>query len=575
MDTIGEERKDSINEELLKEVRQNGGRLRLDFGNPLHYKHILNFLGSENNKNSWNDLQKASGSELLKAVEKQRERDRLPKEKPLGIAKTGTEDIPPVDENTNQFYIMAPGCKKGGLSKKLMKADKTAAADTSVIMQTMVSYRKLQAGIATEIKMRDKDTGELISTEYAKAKDCKELMAAIHGDYDKFKGEKEKHVFGIGTVFLVGENENRETVCKAEVAVTNEYSIMGDDDLVQEFKVIDPVIKRSNPPENKIIVSYKRDTIVKEFDYSIENEPKNNRITLMLPVAFSVTSKEDVTIVDLDRDRGFRLYFDNPYGGQNHYSNSLDKADIKFETIDGKVRKMTVILPENWATVLDFSQLENKINVDMKIYGEFNILVSWMGIEMSVSVSFRTDTSSSFEDVRNKLVPPIFMQWGCIGRGTRIKRINTQTGEIEEVKAEKLNINDTVLSINRRAAVIRNIVTGKDSFIWKIRTKEHEIRLSSTHSVRTGRGWLPVSELRSDDLICTEEGYEKLLSFDYVKYGAEVYNFIFKEETPMFGNGILIGDFMMQQRIRAFNNENAHFSEKTRIAAEELMSLLP
>ena len=47
---------------------------------------------------------------------------------------------------------------------------------------------------------------------------------------------------------------------------------------------------------------------------------------------------------------------------------------------------------------------------------------------------------------------------------------------------------------------------------------------------------------------------------------------MFDEETPIYSNGFLVGDYAMQQRIRP-KRDQIEFSEKTKKIAEELYQL--
>lgn len=565
---------DFINPLLIEEAMKNGGSLDLDFSNSLHYEHIMNVMGLKEDNGS-NLIRGYGNSELMEVLETQKERDANKKVKlaMLMAEKASNEDSDKSEEEDRSvFYITAPICKSASAPANL-----AADGNNLAIMTTAVAkYSEVKAGITSNVTLRDGKTGKKFASCFSKIRDSNELVSGLDGDYSEFMGKTAKSITGFGTSIAIGEDDNGETDCSAKLTAQTDFTVMGGDDAIEEFTVIDPHVKRPGKPKNEPIkVSYKRNTQMGEYDYSIPNEPSNNKIKLILPVSFSVQSTESVTIVDLDRDRGARLYFDDPKGGQCQYCNDLDNAEVVFENIGGKTRKMTVKLPQDWNTLYDFTLLENKVSVNMSIYAEFYVKLRLdEGIDISLSVTFKNDNTTTFEDTRNKLIPQIYMQWGCIGKDTLVRRYDEDAGNIENALVSELKINDVVMLPNGNKAVVRDIVTGDDGYIWDIVTSKHKIKLSPSHSICTERGWIPVSDIRTDDKIATEDGLEEIIAFDYVPYNQKVYNFIFDEETPIYGNGILIGDYKMQQRIRSVMEKKVDFSKKTYKAVDELFDLM-
>ncbi|HAU85724.1 MAG TPA: hypothetical protein DCW90_09525, partial [Lachnospiraceae bacterium] len=144
-------------------------------------------------------------------------------------------------------------------------------------------------------------------------------------------------------------------------------------------------------------------------------------------------------------------------------------------------------------------------------------------------------------------------------------------------RVSELSVGEYVCNQKGEPCQIRDIITGYEEEIYQIHTKSgKEIKLTNTHSIciqQDGESkWICVCDLREGQKAVMLQGEEEVSYINIIPYKDTVYNLMFDEETPIYSNGFLVGDYAMQQRIRP-KRDQIEFSEKTRKIADELYQL--
>ena len=82
-----------------------------------------------------------------------------------------------------------------------------------------------------------------------------------------------------------------------------------------------------------------------------------------------------------------------------------------------------------------------------------------------------------------------------------------------------------------------------------------KVLATAGHPIVTSRGSIAAKDLTADDTVKTINGYEALSNLRTVSYNDTVYNLKFAEESNIICDGIIVGDFGMQQSIEDSKKE--------------------
>lgn len=117
-----------------------------------------------------------------------------------------------------------------------------------------------------------------------------------------------------------------------------------------------------------------------------------------------------------------------------------------------------------------------------------------------------------------------------------------------------LRIGD-IVKTEGRYSKITNIYRGREESLIEIKTITGiSIQLTNDHVVMSDNGWKEVSKLKVGDTLCTDGGYDKIESTEYVS-GGEVYDFeIEPEGTGIYANDIVIGYFSISNSFELRTN---------------------
>lgn len=555
---------ETLYRKLVKDALNQGGVLDLDLRNPEHYEFILNSLFQDNALNSGR-LKGEKPSALLEFIQSEHNKPCL-EQKNEQIKIVNSQNYAVGAKDT--AYVEVPVVKKQNhVSQKL----KSQTNEEYEISKVVASYTKMQAGVRVNASLYNLETEEQVGNCFHTQENTQNVSAPMYGDFGALVGKEVNHYEASATLVSIGEDDRKNTVMSAKLYANNQFAVSAKTDYITKFEVLDPAIKVPDPKYSQIRVSYKRDSQMGYFDYSYDNQPINDAIKLILPVKFRVKVNRDIcSIVGLDEDLGYRLYFQHPNGGLVEYYYYMGDDTKRSIEITENNSEMVVTFDKDWQTLLAFDNLKNAVSTNLDIYGQFNVCVEDQLGKFPISISFKSNGESF--DLLNVSVPQIYMQWGCLGKDTMISMADGSRRRISE-----LQIGESVQNVNYKPCQIMDIITGDEQEIYQIHTKSgKEIKLTDTHSIciqQNGESqWICVCDLKERQKIVMEHGVEEVSFIDVIPYHDKVYNLVFNQETPIYGNEFLVGDYMMQQRIHP-EKEQVEFTEKTRKLADELCQL--
>lgn len=558
-----------LHKKLVENALAQGGELELDLRNPEHYEYIMGTLYKDRKlKSAMANEEKQSA--LYEFIQAEHNKPYTEPKRALKNASDGEEYTKgPQDTAFVQVPVMANQRKAASKLKGQQNG-----ADT--VSQVIGSYTRRQAAVLVNATIYDVNTEEQIASCAGNEKDTDYVIVPMSGNVGALVGKEENKYETSAVLISVSEDNSNNTVMNARMYANDQFSVLGESSYIKNFEMIDPVIKDTSKGYSEVRVSYNRDSNMGYYDYSYDNSPVNDAIKLLLKVGFKVeVDTQFCSLVGLDEDLGFRLYFQHPDGGMIKYyymgKESLKKVELIKDKATGKNGGMIVSLDDDWRAKLPFKDLEGAVSAELDIYGQFNVLVRMDNFgTFPISISFKSNGTAF--DAMNISVPKIYMQWGCLGKDSMIERPDGTQKRVSE-----LSVGEYVCNQKGEPCQIRDIITGYEEEIYQIHTKTgKEIKLTNTHSIciqQDGESkWICVCDLREGQKAVMLQGEEEVSYINIIPYKDTVYNLMFDKETPIYSNGFLVGDYAMQQRIRP-KRDQIEFSEKTRKIADELYQL--
>lgn len=567
-----------LKREIRKEVEQNNGRLTLDTRNKKHMDYMLEILGGE-------DKLKQTSPGIYSLLNKQGEGLISLEEE----AKDGLCDSLKV---RNLAFVGQP-------------ADSRAENSSQYRITTNVSasYVNNKNTVIIKIEIWDVEMDRAIYTDQSNVAlqdDNMYYKTFICDIYDNLPKDGKLYQVLISSVKL-GENKYREAILGGDISSFSEVYISNPEDIVDEFKTIDPVVSRDinkDRPEykertkDKIVVVYQREGELLNYDYhSDENliigSGDTEQVKVWLPVKFSLSVKEgffigqtdetgklDTKAGYLNKAAGFQVELErvDKKGGVVHHYCNFEEIVQKVEVFDnqGWPKRVTWSLPEHWNDVLQRQGLSGRFT-GADIYARFYALISKKGSKMPVSTTLIMQSLMTTPTKTSINSKELYIQWGCLEENTLILMADGTKKPIKELK-----IGEMVYSAEKKPARIIDIYHGKDSHIWELTGKGgNRLLASRTHPVITETGPKRMHELKAGDLIQTVDKKEEILSITELAEEVVVYNLQFEEETCFFGNGFTVGDYDMQQEMESsrMKQEKKEFAPGTIALGRELRQL--
>jgi len=136
---------------------------------------------------------------------------------------------------------------------------------------------------------------------------------------------------------------------------------------------------------------------------------------------------------------------------------------------------------------------------------------------------------------------------GGIAQDTLIMKVDST-----ETRVSSLLEDEFVLSNNRIGKQIMSVITGTARNLVLIKTSTGKsLLIGGDQPIKTTFGWMPVNELQVGAFVYCTDGLEMIVEINVQTYNSKIYNLAFNEEIGIYGNGIVIGDYTMMQRMKS------------------------
>lgn len=432
-----------------------------------------------------------------------------------------------------------------------LNIDEIYSDSNGIISMVRGNFEEKQDFLAIIADVFDAKTGTLIDTigEY--------YEDVIHGEIRFLSDHQLAKKFSKGDIrisasFAWSNGGKTITEVQRELQVSQFYN---NTSIISDVNVTAPRAKDLK----QTIVLYDRDPFISEkTDYHYNNvvSPDRQSAKIMLPFRGSASVRRENPEEDKFKITGlFKLVTPEMYvilenGSHVSYQNPAGILEQIQVSDDGK--EISWDFNDDWHALLDLRFFNAKTIVDFTCIFALSvvdknrpnhILHPKIMITSAGSQSGIPRLSGSGVNEIEK----IMIQWGCLSRDTLIQMSDGSRKAIENIQ-----IGESILTNDNRAVKICDIVTGHEADLIYLETYNgHSLRLTDDHPVKTARGTVKAGKLTAKDFVLTEEGESQIKYLYYVPYDDCVYNLCLEQESILNCNGIMAGDFDMQNHAAA------------------------
>ncbi|GAA0134494.1 hypothetical protein YSY43_13340 [Paenibacillus sp. YSY-4.3] len=523
---------------VLGQIDPDTGMLELDFADDDHYRF---FLSQVSGLESFNQKHPHLASALQNLRTK-------PLQRSVNVPADGYHEGPEDKIAVENMIFHA---------RQTLQTDPSLAAsiEGTTMAVIMADYVEVKDQIAVVSQLYDVTNQMLLHTTAEDVVNSSKYKGTIQADYPQYFQDTPREFLIQSTFYCskIAENESEFAQLKGYVTKSVGFTLKGNTEMIKSFTLNAPVIKeshRKDPNHTKVKISYRRAGAIPDYDYTNDDQPfqdgDNRRILVRVPFSVTVEAADRWWITGFDETYGYRMWLKNMVNGTiNHYGN-YDAIIQRKDAFDDQNRctKMTFIFPESWNNILDFRKIENRVYTDVDFYSSFGVAMSSKSIpSMTVGISVKSDGKDYGK--LNIQCAQIFIQWGCVARDTEIIMAD---GTLK--RADQIQIGELVRSAEGGSVQVKKVLTGHEVELYKISTSERSVRMTPDHIVCTEDGLLPAIDVQVGMRLRTVSGLEEVIAVEWSDYEDKVYNFEFEQETILIGNGLLLGDSMLQNRVK-------------------------
>lgn len=335
--------------------------------------------------------------------------------------------------------------------------------------------------------------------------------------------------------------------------------VEGGVNIVKEFTIKDPKYRDEKKDNGDIIVLYARepgDSETNTWDYKFpNNQAQKKKVKTMLNFQGSITVKEDYEILGFaDAGDLLALYYmglNEPNATYNCATGSVGQ----FFTISSDKRTCTFNYDKDWHCDLDISTYTS--SCVQKLYGNFHLYIKDKnGIRRTVNfiVQSTTQSGQTYFTSEGEVVylPLIAIRWGCFHKQTRIRMADGSEKPVCEIVK-----GDMVLTGDGQPQRVKLVHSGPEEELVCLQTEDGmELLVTAGHPVRTTEGVLRAENIRPQSELVAFDGRGHAVKYAFVcPYDDIVYNLELDESKEVIANGILSGDYIMQNSMPVAKNK--------------------
>lgn len=550
---------------MLELADANGGHVKLDFANDLHYEFFLECHGGA-------DRIRSMAPDLSALVERQRTNSLIA---PAEDNELGLSDFEDIRETKAEVVL---------------GADADPSDFSYLISGTpSASYANGVEGVSILSRIIDLDNNRIIYEDTAYPSLDRNLVYSTEVNVNvPAKQYGRVHAYRTSALFSKVSSAGNGEVCLNGGYVSSTAFTVSSNADIQSIELIDPIQKhlaerkqQSGNFEDYICVSYQRDWTMKVPDYSFEvNVPHG--VTLMpVHMKFELVVKLRHEAYFSPDENGSYLYKDfDPQINLSRFDNEKQEpisggaAPLLQDWVDFSQKNITVEekngnnqaialrlkFPDDWK-----SNLKSAVLMDIATYADFYAKITFNTCNKDDKGVYHRQPTSIFvmwlynppqpynptaPGVNTIHTPRFYYQWGCLARDVELL-----TPDGPKLACD-VCVGDVLISRGGKEVTVRDVQTGPQWEMVRITTQTGGILLTKDHTVCTRHGNRPAGDIRPGDMLWSWDAVrkeEKLVAVEQVEwvvYDDTVYNFLFDQATFIIGNGLLVGDYTLQQTVR-------------------------
>ncbi|WP_458122374.1 Hint domain-containing protein [Paenibacillus sp. Z6-24] len=519
---------------VLEQIDPHTGMLELDLSDHDHYDFFLRQIGGI-------EQFEQRHPHLMPVLKDLQTRPLLRSSK---ISDTGYHNGPD-NKMAIENLIFQPSMQLGSAKKANDNPDGLALA--SIIAE----YIEEKEHISVISHLYDVTNDMLLHTTADNVRNTCSYEGTIQANYPRYFKDTPQEFMIYSTFYCSTRAKNDFEPARLNAYVTkNEgFTLQGNKDIIKSFTLNDPVIQpkhQNDPAHTEVKISYIREGAIPDYDYTNDDQPfvyeNHTKILVRVPFSVTVEAADKWSIIGLDEQYGYRMWLKNMVNGTVNFYGNPDEIIQRKDAFDDQNQciKMTFIFPQSWNNILDFSEVGYNPYTNVDFYSSFGVVMS-SDYDLTIGVSVKSDGKDY--DMLNIQSAKIFIQWGCVARDTEIEMSD---GVLK--RADQVQIGEMVRCLNGDAVQVRKVLTGYEHRLYSISTASRSIRVTPDHMMCTEQGLQRAIELKVGMQLQTVDGLETITDLKWSDYKDTVYNFEFDTETILIGNGLLIGDSMLQNR---------------------------
>lgn len=511
------------NEHFLKEVKMNGGVLKLDYSNPLHFQHMLDTRGGEGYLKEKYPL-------VYEVMCNTREYHAKLKSEGRSVAAD----------------MSAPGYKNSAKIRYVNFNMNSKLSTASSIHRTAINRTLTIASQVVDLANNQLIDGYAITNNSTASMEgyleqpAKSLIAAK---------DRKFHVFSAFSTLTY--SDTGKTVEETEYHTSDVIKVRGVSTIVKSISVTHPEATKNPLRQNTVIVYDRQGIVNNDYDYYFPLASAGNNIKVQLQFEGSATFDTDVTPIPPTQDN-IRLELEHPNFGTIIFNNY---AGIKF-TVNGNV--LSWVFPTDWNAQLLKKSFVSGTNFDL--YCEMKVKVAFGGeapLDILVPITI-SSKNIDHADPSFKRIRKINIFWGCVGKDTLIEMVDGSKKRIAEIQPGEY-VKDVYTG---EAVKVTDVMSGSEEEMMKVEAHTGDsILLTKEHPVLTERGMVMSKNLEVAEVFVLKDEKSFLKESYAVPYNDKVYSLVLEKPTCIFGNNFIIGDFEAQQKA---------MSEETKIENTEM-----
>ncbi|MDR0912391.1 MAG: hypothetical protein LBM96_07325 [Methanobrevibacter sp.] len=423
-----------------------------------------------------------------------------------------------------------------------MNIEEVYSGDEGIGVFVRCSFIDPKPLILVNIFIKDKNSGEVIDSFVNCYNDKKFIEDRFLSSSEKAKEYRYNPLEVVATFSWSEDGNSLNALIKT--VFTDQYS--ENESIIKSIDVLSPRAK------NKIetIMLYDRSPYSGETpDYVYTHVVSSDRTFAKLHVPFEgklevIDNFKIDEVVKVDPDN-LELNLILEQGGKAEYNNS--KGIIPQFKIDSGGQTLSWVFDDDWNCNLDLTRFKTATIVDFAC--KFVIKVSDRsggGYSYEPIIMINSVENNPYPVSYTSEIEKISIRWGCMAKSTEIE---LEDGSHKLV--ENIVVGDKIKT-EKGFSIVKDVIIGHEKELVHLSTVNGEfIEITNGHVVKTLRGYVSAENLTAADVLVTKNGDFQVKDLFLKAYDDKVYSLELDSSSGIYSNGILTGDFLMQNSYKS------------------------